>query len=1312
MALDDAYPLTRLQAGMLYHSHLDATGSTYHDLLSLKIGGPFDPDRLRRVLEVMVAGHEMLRSSVDLTKFSEPMQLVHDTAEVALTVQDLTGLDGGGQATAIGEWRAEEKTRPFDLASPPLLRLHAQLLSNDAFWLNLSFHHAILDGWSLSLLTSWLLREYDRTVSGEAPEPVRLATCFRDFVLLERKALADSRSKEYWRTLLDGAEVLTLPRWQTGPAGTADASVQVHRVQFGADLSGRIRAFAAKARVPAKAVLFAAHAGVMARLSGQPRVVTGRVANGRPETADGEQMIGLFLNTVPMVLDTRRASWRGLVRQAHEAEIDALAHRRYPLSQIQKDLDADTLFETMVDYRAMRSYGELSLRHLRIEETTFFEQTNFPFTANFGADPQTGQIGLGISYDPAEFSAEQIETTAGYYTAALTAILDTPDLPVARTVLMSESETTRHLREWNDTAAAYPLDRPLPLLLAEVARRNPDRIAVHVGDRQLTYAQLHQRACQLGRRLRELGVGPGTVVGVQMRRSPELVVALLAVLTAGGAYLPLDPGYPADRLASMLADSNALVVLTDPESAPPVSAATVLTVEAESFAEGPADGLDPGTTADDLAYVIYTSGSTGRPKGVQISHRALVNLLWSMSGKVGLTPDDRWLAVTSLSFDIAGLEVFAPLLAGAKLILLPDDTVHGPETVELLRTATIAQATPSGWRMLIDAGLGTEPGVRAICGGEALPDDLAEQLAVRMGAVWNAYGPTETTIWSCLQPVSAGEPVSIGKPLDNTQVYVLDENLRPVPIGVPGELYIGGDGVARGYWNQPGLTASRFVADPFGRPGARLYRTGDTVRWRPDATLDFIGRSDHQIKIRGFRIELGEVESVLAAHPSVKQVVVVPRSDGRGAHQLVAYLVAATSSPATPAELNSHVATKLPAYMAPSAFAWLDAFPLTPNGKIDRRALPDIDRGDTAVADIVGPETDTERLIARLWADELGLDRVGTTDTLRQLGGNSITALRIVLRIKEATGHRVPLARLLTDGTVGVLAGMIDSGRQQRDSILVPLREGSGTPLFLVHPLGGTVFCYGELLEALPAEQPVFGIQAFDVAGVDGPRPDTIEAIAEHYLRAVQTVQAQGPYHLGGWCMGGAVAYEMARQLEQQGQTVSTLALIDSSFADPVPPEWVDDEAAAISGAFADTLPVTVEELRQVPAERRMQHALSIAEGHTARPDVSNVDDLRRLVALYRRHAVALLRYRDNTHDPYGGDTIVIRGEWADHPAPDLGWGPGVTEGRLIVIESPGDHRSLLAEPHVGALAHRIVLAMRDGVSALHPFVPEERQHG
>ncbi|MEU9634608.1 amino acid adenylation domain-containing protein [Streptomyces tendae] len=1316
MTIQDAYPLTRLQSGMLFHSHLDPAGATYHDLSSMKVEGPFDEGLLRDALTALLAGHDILRSSVDLTRFSEPMQLVHDHVDAPLSVEDLSGLNAPEQETRIALWRADEKTRPFDLAAAPLLRVHVHVVGDAAFWLHLSFHHAILDGWSLSLLTSSLLTEYDRALCGHTPDVPRLDVRFRDYVLLERKALADGAARDYWARLLEDTEVLELPRWGEGgaPAAAAQRSAQVYRVPFRAGLTEQVRTFAASARVATKAALYAAHAGVVARLSGRSRIVTGRVANCRPETADADRMIGLFLNSVPLVVDTGRRSWRELARQVHQAEADVLAHRRYPLVQMQRDLNRDMLFETLVDYRAMRSYGGMSLSRLKVVETGFFEQTNFPFTANFGADPSTGEIGLGINYNAAEFSAEQIEAIGGYYAAALEAMVDDPSSSVSGTPLLSAAETTRQLTEWNDTDTELPLGRPLPALLAETAERCPERIALRAGDTVLTYAQLSGRVNRLARRLREHGVAPGVITGVCMRRSADLVTALLAVLSAGGAYLPLDPDYPAERLAYMLTDAQAPLVLVDAETEPPDSSARILTVGPDTLDEGDDTAFDTSLRAADLAYVIYTSGSTGRPKGVQIPHSALVNLLHSMIRETALTAEDRWLAVTSLSFDIAALEVFAPLLVGAELRVLREDAAHGAALLAEVRQATIVQATPSAWRMLVDAGLGREPGIRAICGGEALPGDLAEHLTARMGAVFNAYGPTETTIWSCLEPVAAGEPVSIGRPLANTQVHVLDDTLRPLPVGVPGELYIGGEGLARGYRNRSGLTATRFVADPYGRPGARLFRTGDTVRRRPDGRLDFIGRSDHQVKIRGFRIELGEIESVLTTHASVGQVVVVPRPDGAGGHQLVAYLVPAPSAePAAPQDMRAHVAAVVPDYMVPSAFMWLDAYPLTPNGKIDRAALPDPDRSGTAAGRIVELSTDTERLVAGVWAEELRLDQVGATDTFRELGGHSVAALRVVLRIKEVTGHEVPLASLLTGATVASLADSIDGGRQEQSSILVPLREAPGSdqrPLFLIHPLGGTVFCYGALSDALPDDQPVYGIQAYDHVSVDGPRPSTIEDIAAHYLPVVRAVQPEGPYRFGGWCMGGAVAYAMARQVRERGGEVDMLALIDSSIADPVPPAWVDDDAAAILGAFADELPITLAELQRIAPERRLQHVLSLAEGHLARPDVGDVEDLRRLVDLFRRHAKALLDYRDQAHVPYEGSAVVIRGDEAPHTLPDLGWQAKV-DGALVVVETPGDHRSLLANPQTEALADRLVVAMNEGVGALDRFTGTTSAH-
>jgi amino acid adenylation domain-containing protein len=1300
--VEDAYPLTMLQAGMLFHSELDAGASIYHDLLSLRVTGPFVHDALLRVLDTLIARHEVLRVTVDMIRFSEPMQLVHAAVAPPLTVQDLRPLPHREQWLQVMAWRAEEKGRPFDLSVPPMLRVHVQRVTDASFWLNISFHHAILDGWSLSLLTSSLLREYDRVLTGHEPEVAAPRSRFRDYVALERRALAADGARAYWQGLLERAPVLELPRWYD-PDRPSRPSAQRYEVPLPENLAVRLRDVAAKARTATKAAMFAAHASVLSRLSGQDVVVTGRVANCRPETVDADQMLGVFLNTNPLVVNTRQASWLDLVRQVHDAEVAAVAYRRYPMARMLRDLNRDTLFETLVDYRNMRSYAGLPLRHLTVDSPTFFEQTNFPFTANFQTDPADGAVRLRIDYDAAEFPAVQIETIGGYYAAAFEAMTADPTTAVTDAPLLGSAESARILVEWNDTAADLPPAPIMPRLLASAVERQPDKVALRCRDRSLTYAELNSRANRLAWRLRDRGAGPDTLVGIHMRRSADLIVAVLAVLKAGAAYLPLDPDYPVDRLAFMLADSKAPIVLADTE--PPAAlagGATVLTMETERLERGRDDEPPHRLRPEHLAYVIYTSGSTGRPKGVEVSHRALVNLLSAMARRVDLTAADRWLAVTSLSFDISGLELFAPLMAGAELVLLPEIAGDGPGMLSELRSsaATIVQATPSAWQLLVEAGLGTHPRLRAICGGEAMPPDLAWQLTSRLGSVWNAYGPTETTIWSCLSAVSAGEPVTIGGPLANTEIYVLDADLRPVPTGVPGELYIGGEGLARGYHARAALTATRFVPSRWGRPGSRLFRTGDLARWRPDGRLDFLGRLDHQVKVRGHRIELGEVESVLGEHPAVGQAVVVAGSgvnSGANGATLVAYLTAGADAPPTGAELRRHLAARLPDYMVPSAFVVLGSFPLTPNGKVDRKALPEPGRDDAGVDAYVEPATETERVIAGLWAAELGLDRVGATDTFRDLGGHSIAALRLVTRINKVFDAAIPLGSLLT-GTVRILADLVDNGGRTVDRLIVALREASGRPpCFIIHALGGGLFGYTAVADALPADQPLYGLQAFEFAGLPGPHPTTIEAIAERYLREVRAVQPRGPYHLTGWCLGGVIAYEMARQLQQQGERIGTLVILSSSIDDPVPPEYAEDQAAVLLAAFGDNLAVDPEKLRELDPDQRLQLVMSLVRQDGTRPDIGTVDELDRLVRTYQRHSRAVLAYRDRTRPPYRGDVLLVRAETDRYPDGDLGWAPRV-QGRLIIVKAPGDHHSMLSKKHADGLAHRLAVAVRDGV--------------
>jgi amino acid adenylation domain-containing protein len=1303
----DAYPLTRLQAGMLYHSQVeDRSGPTYHDISAIRLTGRFDEEALRAALAGVVARAEVLRTSVDLTGFSRPMQLVHAAAPTPLTVEDLRGLAEDEQRRRIDAWTAREKATGFDLSAAPLLRLHAHVLGDRDFRLNLAFHHAVLDGWSLSLVTADLLGGYDALLAGRRVEQPGPVTRFRDYLPLELEALADPEARAYWTRTLGDAEFTALPR-DDGPGLAAERSARVYDVPLPDGCGGAVRAVAAQAGVSAKSVLFAAHARVLALLCGRGKIVTGRVSNGRPETADGDRAVGMFLNTLPLVVDTAGASWVELARRIHRAEAEALPYRRYPMAQLLRDLGRRELFESVVDHRSFRGY-ELALDQVRVADGEFFEQTDFPFTANFATDPATGAVSLRINFDAARFTPPRIAEIAGYYAAALADLAAHPDRRPRAADLLGPERVRSLLNAGTGPAEPVP-DRILPELLAKRAAQQPDEVALRTEDAALTYAQLEGRADRLAQRLRELGVGPDVLVAVHQRRSAQLIISLLAVLKAGGAYVPLDPGYPADRLQYMVADSGAAVLLCDPglEGALDPAGARVLPVgpdaaEDPSQQPAPARTTPPETTPDHLAYVIYTSGSTGRPKGVQITHGALVNLLRSFERELAFTDRDRLLAVTSLSFDIAALEVYLPLLAGAELLLAPDIAADGPRLRAYIedRAPTVLQATPSSWQLLVDAGLRADPGLRAVSGGEALPAQLARRLTELFPSVWNAYGPTETTIWSCVQRLEPHGTVGLGTPIDNTHIYVLDGSCEPVPDGVPGELWIAGHGLARGYLGRPDLTADRFAPDPFAADGSRMYRTGDLVRRLGSGGLEFLGRADDQVKLHGFRIEPGEIEAVLAGHPAVGRAVVRVREDRPGDHRLVAYITAESGRLAVPgaAELRTLAATRLPDHMVPSAFVALDRFPLTPNGKIDRAALPAPGREQTAVGAYVAPSTASERLVAELWREVLGADRVGATDGFVELGGDSIAALRTVMRLSDLVESEVPVSVLFDGGTVRSVAAFLDGERRETGpggGLLVPLHPaGSRTPLFFVHPLGGSALGYAALAAALPPDQPLHGVQAPEYAGDDVPRPQSVEQIAALYLAAIREVQPAGPYHLGGWCMGGMVAYEMSRQLQAGGEAVASLTIVSASIDEPVPERYTVSEAAAIIGAFDHRLPASEAELEALDPEERLRHVVRLTLGTTEeRPDARSIDGLRRLVVLYQRHARALIAYRDAQRTPYRGDVLLIRAERELFSGWDFGWKRRV-DGALIIDESPGDHYSMLEPPNVAKIAARLESAL------------------
>ncbi len=839
-------------------------------------------------------------------------------------------------------------------------------------------------------------------------------------------------------------------------------------------------------------------------------------------------------------------------------------------------------------------------------------------------------------------------------------------------------------------------------------RARPQAIAVRFGTRSLTYDELNRQANRLARYLIAAGVGPEVPVGLHVGRSPELLVSVLGVLKAGGAYVPLDPAFPKDRIAWMIEDSRPPLLLTQSWLAPglPAHQAHLVCLDDDWEAAAPvvAEGPDGGARPENLAYVIYTSGSTGKPKGVQIPHRSLVNFLQSMRGEPGLGENATLLAVTTLSFDIAALELFLPLVTGALVVIASREAAaDGIQLAELIDRsgATVMQATPATWRLLFDTGWKGRKGLKILCGGEVLPRPLAHQLTKRCESVWNMYGPTETTVWSTLHRVSDGDDkIPIGRPIAETQVYVLDANLRRVAPGEEGELYIGGAGLARGYRNRPALTAERFVADPFGdRPGARLYRTGDLARFRPDGTLDCLGRADHQVKIRGYRIELGEIEAALAHHAAVREAVVVPREDVPGDKRLVAYLAARAGQSPTAALLRQSLREKLPDYMVPAAFVFLDALPLTPNGKVDRLALPAPDDANPALGrDLTAARDRIEAKLVRIWERVLGIRPIGIRDNIFELGVHSLTAARLFVEIEKSFGKRLPVGSLFLSPTIGELAELLRRKRKTNGwSSLVPIQpQGTKPNLFLVHGGAGTILLYHELSRRLGLDQPIYGLQMRGLYGKDAPHTQ-IEDMATHYLKEIRSHQPQGPYLLGGYCFGAIVAYEMAQQLVSQGEQVGALV----NFNGPSPlyiKRNMERAAAAVTRGregsdtegrepLSSSLRTRIRKVvrRRVRQMRRAPRIM--LRNFYLRLGLPLPESARDTFFRTSNNKAELLYHPS----PYPGRMLLFRARKV-FTDPELGWGQ-LVGGGIDAYEIPGDHddqRSIMKEPSVSLVAHHL----------------------
>jgi amino acid adenylation domain-containing protein len=1037
--VEDAYPLGRLQAGMLFHAQLSPESAIYCNLSSLHLRIPLDRAKLQAAIDHVVERHPVLRTSFDLTRWSEPLQLVHRRVEVPLGVDDLRSLPAARQEQVLAEWIERERVRVFDCAKPPLLRFHVHRRSNDTLQFTWCEHHAILDGWSVALMLTELIEYYLRLLGHDVqPEKPAPALGFSDFVALERETVASAPIRKYWTDKLSGATPARLPRWQRRDELDARRRFGHRDVSMSHGASEGLKRLAARAEVPIKSVLMAAHLKVLATWCGRQDVLTGLVANGRQEVPDGDRVLGLYLNTIPFRQELGAGTWVDLARRAYETECGALPYRRYPMAEVQRLLGPQDVIETTFNFIHFHVYqGLTGLGGIEVLDALAYERTNFVLMATFGLDPISPQsdVSLTLHYDAAELCEEQIEAIADSYAAVLSAMADEPAGRHDAVCGLSDRERRRVLAEFNATSVAYPADACIHTLFEAQTDRTPEAEALVCGQERFTYEELDRRANQLARHLRSLGVGPDVLVGVCVDRSPDMLIGLLGVLKAGGAYVPLDPTFPPPRLAMMWEDARCPVLLTQTRLRDrlPGTGGRIVCLDADwpAITEGDATRLKTAASAGHLAYVIYTSGSTGRPKGVAIEHRAVVNLLWSMARRPGLTARDSLVAVTTLSFDIAGLELFLPLTVGGRVVLASREVGSDANALAGLlqdAEATTMQATPATWRMLLEGGWRGKNDLRILCGGEALAQQLADRLLDCSEGLWNLYGPTETTIWSAVHEVGRGRGlIPIGRPIANTTIYILGERGLPIPVGASGEICIGGAGLARGYVNRPDLTAESFIPDPFSRtPGARMYRTGDLGRYSLDGSIEYLGRMDHQVKVRGYRIELGDIECCLRSHPAVSNAVVIAHGDAAEERRLVAYWVRSDGRAVSDADLRRHVRERLPEYMVPSVVMELQTLPLTPNGKVDRKALPSpAGQREVAGVEYVAPRDDVERRVAEIWSKLLDVDRVGVHDSFFDLGGHSLLATQAVSRLRDAFGVQLPLRSLFDSPTVAGVAGII-----------------------------------------------------------------------------------------------------------------------------------------------------------------------------------------------------------------------------------------------------------------------------------------------
>nr|WP_247746096.1 non-ribosomal peptide synthetase [Streptomyces oryzae] len=1368
----ETVPLSFAQRQLWFMHRMDGPSAVYNIPLALRLTGPLDTGALRTALLDVMGRHEVLRTVLPETD-GTPRQtvLARDAVRDAVTITSLEGADGD---RVHAEVRAAAR-RSVDLTRDCPLRADVFVLGPEEHVLVLVVHHIAADGWSLGPLWRDLAHAYAARRSGAAPHWEPLPVQYADYALWQHEVLGDpddsdspiSQHLDYWALRLRGMpDQLSMPTDRQRPA-IPRAQGDVLTFHWDTDSHQRLTALARDCGASVFMVVQAALAALLTRLGAGTDIPLGTPVAGRTEE-ELDDLVGFFVNILVLRTDTSGdPTFRELLDRVRESDLEAFAHQEAPFERLVEKLNPvrsaahHPLFQTMLTWQSSEG------RQLDLPDVTATPLSTDTGTARLDMEinacehrtPDGAPAGIDVQmeYSADLFDRSTVAAFAARLRRLLDAVLENPDQRIGYVDILSAAERRTVLRELNDTARDVP-DTTLPQLFEAQAARTPHSTALLFADRTTTYAQLNGAANQLARLLVAHGAGPERVVALALPRTPQMVTALLATLKAGAAYLFLDPAYPAERLSYMLGDTRPVLLVTDDATAPelPDTGVPRLVLDgtdgltgagggATAAANGSRGAPGPDRPDTDLtdadrnaslrpshpAYILYTSGSTGTPKGVVGLHRGCVNRLLWCAQEYPWSPDQPVLAKTTLSFIDGGTELLGALLHGAPVVLADSETARSPRDLARLlarHRATRITVVPSLLAALLDGDRELLTSCTTwVTSGEALPPALSRRFAEALphARLVNFYGASEAS-GDSLHAVSHGADVAAGTPIWNTGVYLLDAALRPVPPGVSGEIYLSGAGLARGYLRQPVLTAERFVAAPYGGPGERMYRTGDLGRQRPDGVVEYLGRVDDQVKIHGVRIELGEVQAALLAHPRVERAAVAVREDSPGRKQLVGYVVPVPGSSLDPGTVRGFVRGRLPAHTVPAAVVVLDRLPLTANGKLDRQALPaPVFAPDGAGRAPCGPP---EELMSEVFAEVLGLPSVGVDDGFFDLGGDSLLAARLVSRVQALFGTDPGIRSVFAAQTPAELARRVGAdpagtetelGPADGLDVLLPLRpHGSRSPLFCVHPASGISWSYAGLLRYIE-DRPVYGLQA---RGLTRPetRPESIEDMAADYLEQIRAIQPHGPYHLLGWSFGGAVAHVMAVRLQEQGERVALLALLDAAPSQVEPGRAVPRHTAQdVAELFVDAIGCTA-----------LPHARQ--DGHPANPPGESPLqplDAGRAAEVLRRQGSALatlldepvvtavadtlthntrLRWRTFAPRTFTGDVLLFKAEpEPDHPqwsAAD--WQPYVS-GEVTECDARCEHGHMMRPQVLAHIGPVLAAALGEGRTVLHdPALP------